>query len=112
MNRQKCEECGGRIQRKTVDYDYLGEHIGRFPAEVCVKCGEVVFDEDASDAIERRVKMKGLYGLGATTTVGVAGSSLVIRVTKQLAEFLKLRKGERVHIQPESRERIVVELTK
>ena len=73
MTRTKCEECGGRIVRKTVSYDYLGEHIGKFPAEVCGKCGEVVFDEGASENIETKVKEKGLYGLGATTKVGVAG---------------------------------------
>lgn len=112
MKRQRCEECGGRIEKKLVDYDYLGEHIGKFQAEVCCKCGEVVLEEDVSDEIEKRVKEKGLFGLGATTTVGVAGSSVVIRITKKLAEFLKLRRGERVHIHPESRQRIVVEVSK
>lgn len=112
MKRTKCEECGGTIVKKIVGYDYLGEHIGKFPAEVCSECGEIVFDEGVSDNIERKVKEKGLYGLGATTKVGVAGSSFVIRITKKLADFLKLEKGERVHIHPESRDRVIIETSK
>jgi len=109
MIRTKCEECGGKITKKIVNYNYLGENIGRFQAEVCAKCGEIVFDEEVSDKIEKIVKEKGLYGLGATTKVGIAGSSLVIRITKKLADFLGLKKGEEVHIHPESRGRVIIE---
>lgn len=112
MMRAKCEECGGRIQRKAVDYSYVGEHIGKFEAEVCTKCHEVVFDERASAAIERKVKEKHLYGLGSTTKVGVAGSSVVIRITKRLAEFLQIHKGNEVHVYPESKNRIVIETSR
>lgn len=112
MKRTKCEECGGKITRKIVGYAYLGEHIGRYEAEVCSKCGEAVFDEEASEKIERKVKEIGLYGLGASTKVGVAGSSLVIRITKKLADFLKLEKGEDVHVYPESKKRLIVEVSK
>ncbi len=97
---------------KIVNYEYLGEHIGRYEAEVCGKCGEVVFDEEISEKIERKVKGMGLYGLGANTKVGIAGSSLVIRITKKLAEFLKLEKGEDVHVYPESKKRLVIEISK
>ena len=112
MKRTKCEECGGKIERRTVGYNYLDEHIGRFPAEVCAKCGEIVFDEKISDEIEKIVKENGMYGLGATTRVAIAGSSFVIRVTKKIADFLKLKKGEEVHIHPEGRKRLVVEIVK
>lgn len=112
MKRTRCEECGGNIAVRSVDYEYLGEHIGKFPAEVCRKCGEVAFDEKASGEIENKVKQKGLYGLGAVTKVGVAGSSPVIRMTKKLANFLKLQKGQEVHIHPETRDRIIIETSR
>ena len=112
MQRKKCEECGGRITRKAVDYDYLGEHIGKFEAEVCGKCNEVVFDEGVSEEIEKRVRAKRLYGLGASTKVGIAGSSYVIRITKKLAKFLNLEKGEPVYVHPEGRRRLVIEISK
>lgn len=110
--RVKCEECGGRIETRAVDYTYLGEHIGKFEAEVCAKCGETVFDENISDEIERKVQEKGLYGLEASTKVSIAGSSFVIRINKRLAEFLKLQKGENVYIHPQSKSRIIIETSK
>ena len=112
MKRTKCEECGGKITNKIVNYDYLGENIDKYKAEVCSKCGEVVFDEEVSEKIERKVKEKGLYGLDANTKVGIAGSSLMIRITKKLANFLKLEKGEDVHVYPESKKRLVIEISK
>ena len=107
--RIKCEECEGMIKKEIIDYVYLGEHIGNFEAEVCKKCRETVFDEDVSDEIQRIVQEKGLYGLEASTKVGIAGSSYVIRINKKLAEFLKLQKGENVHIHPESKSKIIIE---
>lgn len=109
MKRTKCEECGGGIIKKEIDYSYLGEPIGRFEAEVCSKCGEIVFDEAVSDKIERIVKEKELYGLGSKTKIGIAGSSFIIRINKKLAGFMKFRKGEEIHIHPESKKKIVIE---
>ena len=51
MNRTICEECGGRILKKKIDYYYVGEYIGKFDAEVCNKCGEEVFEEEVADKI-------------------------------------------------------------
>ena len=76
MKRIKCEECGGKIVKRIVNYDYLGEYIGKFEAEVCSRCGETVFDEGVSKKIENKVKELGLYGLGTTTRVGIASIRL------------------------------------
>ena len=112
MKRSKCEECGGKIARKKISYDYLGQHIGKFPAEVCTSCGEVVFDEAASDKIEIVIKQRSLYGLASTTKVAVAGSSLVIRISKKLARFLDIEKGDEVEIYPDGKRRAVIEMTR
>ena len=64
MIREKCDECGGKlIVRKTL-FKVGGISLGRFPAEVCTKCGEKCFDEKASKAIDLEAKKKGLWGLG------------------------------------------------
>ena len=49
MKRNVCEECGGKVIHKQVDYILLGEKLGKFPAEICTKCGEQVFDEKVSE---------------------------------------------------------------
>lgn len=109
MERKVCEECGGKISRKKLDYIYLGEHIGAFDAEVCSKCGEKVFSEDAFDKIESIVKKRGLWGLAARAKVNKLGNSVAITINKKIADFVNLKKGEEVRVYPEDKHRIIIE---
>ena len=60
----KCYECEkGDLVRKKVEYTKYGILIGKYPADVCTKCGEVFFDSKAVGEIERKVNMMGLWGL-------------------------------------------------
>jgi len=110
MNRTKCDECGGKIVNKLIDFSLYDVSLGSFPAEVCIKCGEKCFDEGASDMIDESAKAKGLWGLGAKSKVGIAGDSFIIRVNKKLAKFLDLKKGEEVSLRPESKHKLIIEL--
>ena len=110
MKREKCEECGGRIVKKEVEFKLYGESLGMFPAEVCTKCGEEIFDEATSDKIDEKAKEKGLWGLGANTKVTQVGSSIALVINKKIAEFLGLKKGEEVYVHPENRKRLVIEI--
>ncbi len=98
------------LEKKNVEYELFGKLIGTFPAEVCPACKEQFFDEDTSDAITAATKKKGLWGLRAKTKVGQSGDSLDVRISKPIADFLKLKKGEEVTIYPENQRRIVIEL--
>ena len=111
MKRIKCEECGGKIIHKKVDFSMYGISLGKFPAEVCTKCGEEVFSEEVSDEIEKKTKEKGLYGLEARTRIGVAGNCLDIRIGKNVAKFLELKKGKEVTTYPENKNRLIVEVS-
>ena len=62
MKRTKCEECAGRIVRRNVEFELYGVSLGKFPADVCLKCGEEVFDEQASDRIDEIAKKKRTLG--------------------------------------------------
>lgn len=110
MKRKICEECGGKIIYKKVDYILLGENLGKFPAEVCTKCGEQVFDEDVSEKIDVIAKQKGLWGLQARTRVGKIGNSFNILINSKIAKFLELKKGEEVMVYPESKNKLVVSI--
>jgi YgiT-type zinc finger domain-containing protein len=109
--RIRCEECGGKTIHKKVDFSMYGISLGKFPAEVCTKCGEEVFTEEVSDQIEKITKQKGLYGLEARTKVGVAGNSLDVRIGKKVARFFGLKKGEEVLTYPESKHKLVIEIS-
>ena len=108
MIRDKCDECGGRLVGKNIDFSMFGVLLGRFPAEVCAKCGEEVFTEEVSEKIDAVAKEKGLFGLAAMTTVGKSGDSLDIRISKKIAEFANLQKGQTVSVHPEGKNRIVI----
>src|SRR3989344_8441887 len=107
MERTACEECGGRITNKEIDYVFLGENLGKFPAEVCNSCGEQVFDEEVTKKISQLAKKKKLWGLNARATVNKFGGRVGITIAKNIAKFLDLKKGEEVVLYPESKKRLV-----
>jgi len=108
MKRKICEKCGGKIIHKKVDYILLGQNLGKFPADVCTKCGEQVFDEEVSEKIDVIAKQKGLWGLQAKTRVGKVGNSFNILINSKIARFLELKKGEEVTVYPESKDKLVI----
>ena len=110
MKRKTCEECRGKIARKMVDYILLGENLGKFPADVCAKCGEQVFDEEVSEKIDVIAKQKGLWGLQAKTRVGKIGNSFNVLINSKIAKFLELKKGEEVVVYPESKNKLVISI--
>ncbi len=65
MKRTKCEECNGRIEKIDIELSIRGNKLGKFPAEVCQKCGEEVFDEKTSKQIEKITKERKLWGIEA-----------------------------------------------
>lgn len=109
--REKCDECGGKLVKKDVEVKLYGESLGFFPAEVCLKCGEEVFDESTSDKIDEIAKKKGLWGLEAKAKVTQVGSSIALVINKKIAQFIGLKKGEEVYVHPESKKKIMIEVT-
>ena len=110
MARNKCEECGGKVARKEVEFKLYKESLGNFPAEVCLSCGEELFDEETSDRIDAAAKERGLLGLGAQTKLAQVGSSIAVTINKKIVNFMQLEKGEEVNVYPESKKRLVVEI--
>src|SRR3989344_1960934 len=103
-----CDECNGKVVKKKVPFKHLGVDLGRFEAEVCTKCGETVFSAKEVGRIEQISKEKGVWGLSSKTKVGVSGNSLDIRIDKKIAEFLKLKKGTEVTVQPEGKDKLAI----
>ena len=108
--KDKCWECNVKMIQKKVDYSLYGVEIGKFPAQVCPKCGETYFSEETSKEITKITKEKGLWGLGAKSKIGQAGSTLDIRLNKKIIEFMKLKKGKEVSIYPKSRNELIIEV--
>lgn len=107
--KMRCTACNmGNYEKKKTPYLFLGELIGSFEALVCRHCGETLFESAASDAIEAEVKKRKLWGLRARTTVSAVGNSLDVRIPKPLADFLSLKKGEEVILEPLDKNRLQI----
>src|SRR3989344_9290089 len=104
----KCIFCNGELKRGEVEHKELGISLGKFPASVCSKCGEVFFDESSVDRIQKKSKELGLFGLAKKTKVAKVGNSLAIRIPKEIADFLKLKKEEEVRIVPKSQNELII----
>lgn len=107
----KCYLCEkGVLRVREVPYAVYGEPVGKFKAEVCEVCGETFFDEGTSRKITAATKQKGLFGLGAKTKIGQAGSTLDVRLPKKIIDFLGLTKGVEVTVYPETKKKLVIEI--
>ncbi|MBI2148227.1 AbrB/MazE/SpoVT family DNA-binding domain-containing protein [Candidatus Woesearchaeota archaeon] len=101
MKTKKCYECNGEIVSKKIEVVISGKSLGKFPAEVCKKCGEEVFDELTSKKIDKTAKQKGLWGLAKKIKIVKLGRSLAIKIPKRISDFLGLREGKEALIKPE-----------
>ena len=109
--KEKCYICEkGNLTKKRVDYDLYGVNIGKFNAEICDRCGEIFFDENASKKMTEIAKSKGLWGLQTKTKIGQSGTTLDVRLPKRIIEFLNLKKGKEVEIYPEGKNKLVISI--
>jgi len=106
----KCVLCEGKLKKKIVDYEVYGKSLGKFPAMVCEKCGEQWFDEKTSEKIEQAEKKANLFGLYRESKISYSGNSLIIRIPKDIAKFMKLKKELPVVIYPENKNTISINI--
>ena len=104
----KCIYCKGNLKNKTVDYEIYGTVIGKFPALVCDSCGEQWFSEETSRKIEEKERELGLFGLAIETKVSYSGNSLIIRIPKELAKFMNIKKESKIQIVPENKNKLCI----
>ena len=98
-----CVICDGETYKKIVDYKEAGISLGKFKADVCKKCNETYFDEATAGKIQQKSKEMGLFGLAKKAKVAEIGNSIAIRIPKEIAKFLNLKKGKEVTIFPEGK---------
>jgi len=103
-----CPICHGKLVRRKIEYKIMEERIGIFPAEICQKCGEQFFRKEISLAIEGVARDKGIWDLRSKTKVSEVGNSLAIRINKKLSNYLNLKKGEEIIINPENKQKLVL----
>ncbi len=106
----ECPACRQKMKPGKYPYAYTDISLGLFEGEKCAHCGEIFFSEKASDEIDRKAKEIGIWGMGKEGIVGTSGNSLIVRVPKEIGEFLNLKPGKKVFIHPEGKKKLVVEM--
>lgn len=103
----KCIFCRSDTVRKIVTYSEHGIVLGTFPAHVCRACHEQFFDAETANKIQAKSIEKGVFGLSKRVKVGKVGESLMVRIPKTIAQFIKLKEGKEVSIHPEGKNIII-----
>lgn len=105
----KCDECEkGTLQEKKIDYILLGQNLGKFNALVCNACNETIFTAETFKAVEQIARERGLWGLAAKTRIGTSGNALDVKLPKSLIDFMHLKKGQEVIVEPLNEKRFQV----
>lgn len=60
--------------------------------------------------INEKAKELGLWGIGKRIAIGKSGTSLIIRIPKDIAELYKIQNGGTALIFPEGKNRICLEV--
>lgn len=106
----KCVLCGEKTVEKTVEHAEYGISLGHFKANVCEKCGETYFDEKTVVKIQEKSKEMGLFGLAKKVKVAELGNSIAIRIPKDIATFLNIKKGQQVLLAPQTKHDLHIEV--
>ncbi len=104
----KCVMCEGNLEEKMTEYKEFGVSLGKFKGKVCKECGEMFFDKETAKKIQEISKEMKLFGLAKKTKVAQVGNSLAIRIPKEIASFLNLKKEKEVRILPKSTSELTI----
>ncbi len=105
----KCK-CGGRLKSGITEVEFFGIDFGLKKADICVECGSEYLSQESLEEIEAEVKRKGLFGLERRARVVASGNSLVIRIPKEMAQSLKIKRDMPIVIYPAETKKLVIEI--
>ena len=60
--------CNTQLKEKIVEHKEFSISLGKFKAMVCPNCGEIFYDSEAAEKIQKRSKGLGLFGLASKKT--------------------------------------------
>lgn len=104
-----CPVCEvGTLTPARVSERWLGVDLGTYDGSRCSSCGEEILDAAATQAIERRAKAAGIWGVARELTLEEHGDALTLTIPAELVRALRLKKGEKLFAHLEE-SRIVVD---
>lgn len=112
-NNKKCT-CGAEMKKIRTDMDlYDGSVVVKdVEAYYCEECDEEVFTSKQAEEAQRKLKKiyPGFEPFAVEKKIAKLGNSLSIPVSKEIADFVHLKKGKEVKITVKSRNRLIVDV--
>ena len=103
--------CGGKIEWRTEKVIVEGIDCGILDSEYCLKCGEEYLPEESMEIVEKKLKDAGLWGIKRKeATLWKSGSSVLLRIPKEIADNLNLKADEKVTIYSEGKKKLIIDL--
>ena len=106
--------CGAKMDKIKTEMDFFdGKVIVRdVNAFYCPKCKEELFDSKEGDKIFGEVsKLNIVQAFKSRKKITKVGNSFAIPVSKEIADYMQMKKGEDVQIKVENQKRLVVDVT-
>ena len=105
----KCK-CGGKLKRSFTEVEFFGIDFGLRRANVCAECGSEYLSQEVMEEVESEVKRRGLFGLERRGRVAKSGNSLVIRIPKEIADSLRIKRDLPIVIYPSEPRKLIIEI--
>ncbi len=103
--------CGGKLEWKKDKVIVQGVDCGILDIEYCTKCREEYLSEESMEIVEDKLKKAGIWGVKRKeATLWKSGSSVLLRIPKDIAESLNLKADEKVIIYSEGKKRLIIDL--
>lgn len=110
---QKCL-CGANMRKVRTKLELFGGDItiNDVEAFLCTKCGEELFTTDqAATAQEKLYKMfPGFDTYSIRKKITKVGNSLTVPLSKELADYMGVKKGDDVRITLKNKHRLIVDV--
>ncbi|MFH1225616.1 MAG: YgiT-type zinc finger protein [Candidatus Diapherotrites archaeon] len=108
----KCA-CGGKLEEIKTDMDFFGGKVvvRDVHAFYCPKCREEMFDSKEGDRIFDEVsKLNIVQPFESRKKIAKVGNSFAIPVSKEIADYLQIKKGGEIKITVQGQKRLLVDL--
>lgn len=105
----KCS-CGGTLKKSQCSVEFYGIDFGIRDCEVCTSCGSEYLDQEVMQKLEEEVKKRKIFALERNVKVTKSGNSLVIRIPREIAEFLNIGYLSSLRMFPVEKGRLEIEV--
>ncbi|MBU0662860.1 type II toxin-antitoxin system MqsA family antitoxin [Candidatus Micrarchaeota archaeon] len=105
--------CGEKLEEIKTEMDFFdGKVIVRdVKAHYCPKCKEELFDSKEGDRIFNEVsKLNIAQPFESRKKIAKVGNSFAIPVSKEIADYMQIKKGGDIKIKVQNQKRLVIDL--